>query len=119
MYKRQPFGDGFGGIACSIQFVGYLKDIVAQIAHFSKAAGIVNDGAVSIIGNNHAYNGKHADGSYRNTEHGISDAKRFNKLICTQCSNADSDYGRHNADQAIGDTGKMCIRDRTRYKRAY
>ncbi len=57
----EAFGDGFGGVAGRVEDVGAFDHFLIHAGHFGDTAGIVNDGAVGVRGNDHAGNGEHTD----------------------------------------------------------
>ena len=52
----EALGHGLHRVAGAVQLVGGADGLLAQAAHFRQAPGVVHNGAVGVVGDNHAHN---------------------------------------------------------------
>ena len=80
-----------------------LQHFVAEAGHFGNAAGVVNDRAIGVVGDDHADDGEHADGGGGDAHHRVVRADGLAQLVGDQGGEADAQQRRQAGEQAVAE----------------
>ena len=102
----KSLGHGFDGVAGAVQLIRHADGLLTQAAHLRQPAGVVHDGAVGVVGDDHAHDGQHAHRRHGDAEHGIITPQRRAEAVGRERRNSDADHGRQGRDKAVGHAGE-------------
>ena len=103
---EKPLVTAFTGIARAVQLHRDADGFLTQSAHFRKASCVVHNGAVGIVADDHAHDGKHADRGHGDSDESVALAQRLTQHIGHQGGNGDAHHGRKGGNEAVGNGGE-------------
>ena len=102
----KALGHGFYRVAGAVQLIRRADGVFPEAAHLRQSSGVVHDGTVGVIGDNHAYNGKHAYRRHGDAEDGVALAHGGAQLIGDQGGDGNAHHGGKRGDKAVGNAGE-------------
>ena len=91
-------------IAGAVQLICHTDSVLSEASHLRQTSGVVHDRTVSVIADDHAYDGKHSHRRHGNSKQSISLSQRLTQLIRGQRGNSDSHHGRKRRNESIRNT---------------
>ena len=96
----KALGHGLDGISRAVQLVRDADGLFAQISHLRKASGVVHDGAVGVVTDDHAHDGEHAHSRHGDPEEGVAFSQRIAEHVGRKSGNGDAHHGGQGGNKA-------------------